>query len=260
MRQFLHLIAVITILLSSCGQSQNEAVNKIRRDLEIANKQFPLEVSCITLQKMAIEGNDYTVYVSLDETQMSLDDYMADINDREAFSFKFLSGFHKDFAETFIKSGLNMKFIITGKQSKRQEQFFMAAEDIANINNSEDLDYTARTYLEEGINAVQADIPEDWGDGLTLIGNYIEGDYIYYVIHTDETVLTMPLLKMSMEDDELVESILEELNSTGETLEGKLFIKYIKESGLGIVYSYVGDSSKDPVNITITPKMIRERL
>ncbi len=242
---------------TSISGPQNDARRALQSDITEANKQLPMEVGAYKMEKMSIEGNDYIVPMTLDESQMDLDTYISNMNQNKSNIFSMVAGNRKEFAELFAKSGLNLKFVVTGKQSKRSEQIFLSASEIKDSMGS---DYSAKDFMLQTISDMKGDLPEDWGDGLTLIDVYSEGDYMCYKVKTDESYITMTMLRQAKSNGhDLEDGILESI-SNPETSEERLFFKYLKDSGMGIKYIYTSSKTNGNVTVTITPEMIRSAL
>lgn len=257
MRKLLVLFASLTISLSACGQTRNEAVSALRQGLVETNKQLPITAAFFTMERMEIKGNDYIIHATIDENQMDLDQYIANMNQNKSNLFSLAAGNNKDFADLFAKSGLNLKFSVTGKQSKRKGEILLSARE---INAPTTGNYNAKEYMKEMVAEMQNDLPEDWGDGLTLTSVFIEDNYICYKIKTDNSMITIALLKKAKADGtEMEESIIEELNSMTDASE-KLFVNYLRNSGMGVKYIYWSSNPSDKVSFSVSPAMIKARV
>ena len=184
MKRLLSYLCFFMFCFSACGQTQNEAVTALKQGLVQSNKQLPITAAFFTMEKMEIKGNDYIIHCTIDEEQMDLDQYLSNMIQNKSNLFTLAAGNNKDFADLFTKSGLNLKFLVTGKQSKRKGVITLSAEEIKNANSD---DYSARDFMKQTVEDMQRDLPEDWGDGLTLTSVYIDGNYICYTIKTDES-------------------------------------------------------------------------
>ena len=257
MKRFFTLLCLSLICLTSCGQTQNEAVLALKQGLVQSNKRLPITAAFFTMEKMEIKGNDYIIHCTIDEEQMDLDQYLSNMIKNKSNLFTLAAGNNKDFADLFAESGLNLKFMVTGKQSKRKGVITLSAEEIKNTAGN---DFSARDFMKETVEDMQRDLPEDWGDGLTLTSVYIDGNYICYTIKTDESFITIPLLKRAKEEGtEMEEGILEEFSEVADVAE-KLFVKYLKDSGMGIKYIYLSKKTAESVSFTVTPEMIKSSL
>ena len=274
MKKMLIVLSLVAPIFSACveqnqkqvqdqGQVQNqdqvknEAIVALQQDLEQANKQLPISIAYFTMQRMEIVGNDYTVYMTVDETQIDLDEYVNDLNKNKSNVLSLVSGNHENFSDLLVKSGLNLKFVVLGKQSERQKEVVLSTDE---IKENVGADYDAKDLMIETVEDMKQDLPEDWGDGLSLTSVYIDGNYVVYKIKTDETIITIELLKQyALKGNDMEDSILEELNSTTDPSE-KMFYKYLKDSGMGIKYVYFGNNPNDSAVVTITPKMIKSQV
>ena len=82
-------------------------------------------------------------------------------------------------------------------------------------------------------------------------------DVVYRML---TSFLTIPLLKRAKEEGtEMEEGILEEFSEATDVAE-KLFIKYLKASGMGVKYIYLSKKTAESVSFTVTPEMIKRNL
>lgn len=257
MRRILFILGVVACCLSACAQNTNEAIKALKQGLIQTNAQLPVTAAFFTMERMEIKGNDYIIHATIDEEQMDLDQYIANMNQNKSNLFSLAAGNNKDFAELFIKSGLNLKFLVKGNLSGRKGEILLTSEEISMPDEN---DYTAKDFMIETAKEMKSGLPEDWGDGLTLTDVFIDGNYLCYKVRTDESVITMALLKKAKaEGSDLEDSILEELGSSNDAAQ-ILFTKYLKESGMGIKYIYYGKKPSDSVTITVSPEMIKTAL
>lgn len=243
--------------MTACGQNNNSAITALKADLAEANKQLPASIGAFTMERMEIKGGDYTVYMTVDETQVDLDQYVSNLNQNKANTFKLVAGGRPEFADLFVKSGLNLKFVIAGKQSKKIKQMFLSADE---INLPAEQSNPARDFIVEMVDDMQSDIPEDWGDGLVLTAAYIEGDYVVYKISTDGSYITVPLIKQAQaQGNDMEQSVIDELNSEDDAY-SMMFVRYLVQSGMGVKYIYWSKKSSDSVTVAISPSKIKSQV
>ena len=237
--------------------TKQEAIEVLRECVALTNEQLPMKVSFFTMQKFEIHNNDYIVYMKIDENQQDLDKYVDNMNKSKSNMFSLVAGQRQEFAKVFIESGLNLKFTLIGNLSKRTKYIFLSSEEIKKSFGSK---YSSKDYLKDLVAEMSKTTPEDWGDGLTFTGIKIEGDYVCYRIKTDETVLTIPLLKMAKaEGHEMEDNIIEEFNSTNDAAD-LFFIKYLKQSNMGIKYTYWSEKTPESVVFVIYPYTIKTKV
>lgn len=254
-------IYIISILLCLSiiitAQTKYEALSAIKESIALTNKQLPIKASFFTMQKIEIRNNDYIVYMKIDENQQDLDKYVDNMNKSKSNMFSLVAGQRQEFAKVFIASGLNLKFNVTGNLSRRTKQIFLSSTE---IKNSFGNNYSSKDYLKDLVAEMSKTTPEEWGDGLTCTGIKIEGEYVCYQIKTDETVLTIPLLKMAKtEGYEMENTIIEEFNNTNEAAD-LFFIKYLKQSNMGIKYTYWSEKTPESVVFIISPYTIKTKV
>ncbi len=156
-----------------------------------------------------------------------------------------------------VKSGVDLHFVITGKQSNRKKTIVLTAAEIKSSQNS---DYNAREFLMEIVKDMNEDLPEDWGNGLYLTAAYVEGNYLCYKVRTNDTYLTIPLLKSLQDDGEnLGEYFIEGYNELEDPLEIQ-FVKYLKKSGLGMKFIFWSKNHTGSVTAIISPSEIKNKI
>lgn len=257
MKKIAFHLTLLLLCLSACGQNNNPAITALKADLAEANKQLPIQMGGFTMERMEIKGGDYTVYMTVDETQVDLDQYVSNLNQNKSNTFKLVAGGRPEFADLFVKSGLNLKFVVAGKQSKRIKQMFLSADEISLPSEPTN---EARDFIVEMVNDMQGDLPEDWGDGLVLTSAYIEGDYVVYKVSIDGSYITIPLIKQAQaQGNDMKQSIIEGLNSE-EDAYTIMFVRYLVQSGMGIKYIYWSKKSSDAVTVSVSPSEIKSQV
>lgn len=252
---------IISILLCMSiglkGQTKQQAIMALKEDVAVSNKSLPMKTSFFTMQKIEIKNSDFIFYLVIDENQTDLDKYVDGMKQYKSNMFSLVAGNRRDFAKLIVTSGLNMIMNVTGNISRRTRQIYLSSAEIAKAFGN---NYTSKDYIRELVNYESKSLPEDWGDGLTCTGVKIEGEYICYRIKTDETILTMALLKsIKAEGNEMENNIIEELNNTNDVREIYLF-KNLKQSNMGLKYIYWSEKTTGTVVFTITPNTIKTKV
>jgi hypothetical protein len=257
MKRIYIIIILLCLSITITAQTKQEALSAIKESVALTNKQLPIKASFFTMQRIEIRNNDYIVYMKIDENQQDLDKYVDNMNKSKSNMFSLVAGQRQEFAKVFIASGLNLKFNVTGNLSRRTKQIFLSSSD---IKNSFGNNYSSKDYLKDLVAEMSKTTPEDWGDGLTCTGIKIEGEYVCYRIKTDDTVLTIPLLKMAKkEGHEMENTIIEEFNNTNDAAD-LYFIKYLKQSNVGIKYTYWSEKTPESVEFVISPNTIKTKV
>jgi len=254
MKKVLLLISVLVACISSCGQTNNEAVAVLRQGIIENNKKLPMTAAFFTLERMEIKGNDYIVLASIDEEQMDLDQYMANMNQNKSALFSLAAGNNQEFAELFVKSGLNLKFTVKGDESKRQESIVLSADEIKKAFGSSDVN--PRDFIIQSVEQSAATLPDDLGNGVSMTSNYIEGDYVCYKFKTDESHTTISALRKIKSQEGVMEKSLLEGMIDSDDQGDVLFMKYLYKAGMGLKYIYWNGKAGDKVTFIVTPEMI----
>ena len=238
------LLLLFCFSLPILAQTKQEAISALKSELITTNNKLPIKASFFSLQKMDIVENDFVVYMKFDENQEDLDRFIDNMNESKSNMFALVSGQRQEFAKLFITSGLNLKYIVSGNISKRIKTISLSSSVVKNAWGK---DYSSIDYIKDLVVKMNENTPEDWGDGLTCTSIRIEGQYICYLIKTDETFLTIPLLKATKAEGlEMENGIIKEFNSTNDAAD-LFFIKYLKQSNMGIRYTYWSERTADVV-------------
>ena len=257
MKKYFVIYILFSLSLSLIAQTKQEAICILKESVTQSNKQLPIKINFFTMQKMEILDNDYIVYTSIDESQQDLDKYVDSMNESKCNIFSLVAGQRQEFAKVFVMSGLNLRFVATGNMSKRTRHIFLSSEE---IRNSFENNYSPKDFLVDIVAEMNGAAPEDWGDGLTCTEIRIRGEYVCYRIKTDETFLTIPMLKsLQAEGCEMENSIIEGFNKTYDAAD-LLFIKYLKDSNMGIKLTYWSDKTPGYVVFVISPYAIKTKI
>ena len=239
MKKIFTIYALLCLSINLLAQTKQEALHAIKENILQINKQLPQKVSFFTIQKIDIQDN-----------------YVNYMRNAKSNLFSLVAGQHQEFTHMFIASGLNITFKITGNSSRRTKQFTLSSSEIKESFGSS---YESKDYIKDIIAEIRKTVPLDWGNGLLCTDIKIEGEYVSYKIKTDETILTISLLKkVKNEGHEMEDSIIEEFNNANGSL--AIFIKHLKKSNMGIKYTYWSEGSHDSVVFVISPYEIRTKV
>ena len=256
MKKIFTIYALLCLSINLLAQTKQEALHAIKENILQINKQLPQKVSFFTIQKIDIQNNDYIVCIIIDEQQQDFDNYVNYMRNAKSNLFSLVAGQHQEFTHMFIASGLNITFKITGNSSRRTKQFTLSSSEIKESFGSS---YESKDYIKDIIAEIRKTVPLDWRNGLLCTDIKIEGEYVSYKIKTDETILTISLLKkVKNEGHEMEDSIIEEFNNANGSL--AIFIKHLKKSNMGIKYTYWSEGSHDSVVFVISPYEIRTKV
>lgn len=255
MKKVFILFSLFVACLSSCGQTDNEAVAALKQGIIENNKKLPMTAAFFTLERMEIKGNDYIVLATIDEEQMDFDQYMSNMNQSKSSLFSLAAGNNPDFAELFVKSGLNLKFSVSGNESKRQESLVLSADEIKKAYGSNDTN--PRDFIIASVEQSADELPNDLGNGVSMTSNYIEGDYVCYKFKTDDSHTRISdLKKIKSEGNQMEESMIEEMMDSDDPGD-VAFMRYLLKAGMGMKYIYWNGKAGEKVTFTITPEMIQ---
>ena len=252
MKRLLLLFVFSMTCLLSVGQTKEEAIYLMKIASEEASKNMPQSMGVLTIDKMEVVGNDYITYVTIDEMQLDFDEYVANMQSNKSMVASMILGYNEQFAEVFKASGLNIIYVIKGNISRREAKVFYSAYE---LNNAPDKAVAFNDFINHTIAQVRKDLPQDWGNGLTLTDVYFEDNNFCYKVKTDESIMTLGLLKsIKAEGTTMEESMLEELAADPAS---KVLIEYLTQGNVGIKYVFWAEGSYEYVTFTITNEMLR---
>jgi len=78
--KYLLCIICLSYSLALSAQTKQEAVLALKEGVAATNKLLPLQAAFFTMQKMEINANEYIVYMTIDESQQNLDEYIQNMN------------------------------------------------------------------------------------------------------------------------------------------------------------------------------------
>ena len=225
MRKLKLILFIFCLSASLFAQTKSEAISALKKELLTTNYKFPIKAGAFTMTDIEIKGNDYIIYMEIDETQQNLDEYIKHMSQHKSEFYSLVSGQRKETSKLFVTSGLNLVFDIKGKQSARKKEITLSS---AEIEEAYQMCYSAKDLINE--------------------------------VKTNETYITMPLLKQAkLEGHDMENSIIEEFINTDGVME-KLFINYIIQSNMGLRYIYWSDQSPDVVTFTIPSAELKKRI
>ena len=252
--------ALAILCLTSCGMKKNNRdIKNVIRSVEKTNKSLPVDYDVYTMDKMEVDeqANQCITYFTLDEEKRDMESFLSDFEETFLTNFSISYNSNNRFYEHLVKSGLDLKYVITGKQSKTKKEVILTAKQLKEASETK---VDAKELMQETLEDIQAELPLDAGRGLSITEIYIDGDYLCYKVLNDESVKPMQELEMMQQGGpELENAIISSFNTTTDQSNIHL-AKLLKDANMGIKYIYFSDKSSTQVVADVTPKMFKERV
>jgi hypothetical protein len=253
MKRLIILLVLSVCCLTSYGQTKEEAKAQMKIAIQMADGYLPQSLGVMTLDKMSVQGNDLLTYITIDENQMSLDAYVSNLQASKSSVTALVVGENEELGKLLKLSGLNVVYVIRGKYSGREERLFISSYDLVNASDKET---GLNDMLVQMVFQTREELPQDWGDGLTLTNVYLEDGYFCYEVLTDESVSSIQALKeIKSAGTAMEEGMLQGFASASTPME-KIFLKYIHNSKAGIRYVFWSYDSAERVSFSLTPEML----
>ena len=254
MKHFILFFFFLFICTLAKAQNKFKALATLKEQISETNKQLPIDFDYLIFQKLEIVGSNYVIHMILNEEIKDFDEYVSTMNQNKASVLAVVCGSRIEQGQLFVDSELNIKIEVNGSHSKRKQYIYMSSDDIKKAYKK---DSSAKDYLMDMIVQSRKTLPEYWGNGLTLTSIEIDNNYICYRVFTDESFLTMEILRAAKDDGAVMaQEMLKEYSSTDDIIL-LVFIRYVKLSGMGMKYIYWSDNSPDVVTVTLTPQMLK---
>ena len=250
------LLAIVVLSLScllSYGQTKEEAKSQVKIVIQMVNEYLPQSLGIMSFDKMTVDGDDLFAYITINEEQLDFDEYISNINVSKSSAAAMVVGENEELGNLLRLSELNLVYVVKGSASGREERIYISSDDFANASDKETVlnDMIIQTVYE-----TRKELPQDFGSGMMLTAVYLEDGYFCYEVMTDESVTSIQSLKtVKSMGTSMEESLLEAFASTDDPME-KIFLKYIRDSKIGIRYVFWSEDSPERVSFSLTSEML----
>lgn len=253
MKRSLLFFTICACCLSSFCQTRSEALVILRAEVIKAQKKLPIGGGeAISLRSIQIQGKDFIMSYNLDENQMDYDNFIKYMMQDRSRMLSLVRGRQSNEVSILAKSGLNLKYIITGKHSKKKRVLSLSNSEVSQLANAE---YTAADYMAKYIQTVRKQLPMDFGEGLMYTDIYVEGKYVCYCFEASEDEIDG---FMRLRDNEVAyKKLMFDLFMNPDDPTEALFIRSVRERGFGIKQIYKGELTGRVVIFSLTPYEVK---
>lgn len=250
MKKKLFLFLTLCLSASILAQTKQEALDSIKKDIELSQKSLPANFSSISIYNMSIIDNDFIVNIIVDEDELDIDTYFDNFDNKKILSL--ISVSHQNMANLLKKAELNIRFIVSGNKSKNTRELFVSSNEIKESNI---LLYTPYEYLVDLINFAQKDLPTNIGEGMMISAMELNDQFLCYNIKIDESLITMPSL-MKVDENDLRTFFIEFFNTSDDYFL-MLLVRRLKLSYRGIKIIFWSDKTNERVAVEISPNLFK---
>ena len=213
---------------ANCPKIQSESLEMVGAELTDAGVTINFNINDAYANIDAFNENKQIIKNSMKQTFAALDDESINL------MFKLLEQEEKE-----------LKIVFTGMSSKKSTSIELSAEDISDLVNSDE-EYNPHKLLEEQVQIINAQCPQNLEEGLTMTHATYENDNFVYYYDADEDLLSLEKIQQNYMT--IKSNIIDELNSCIET---ERLIKTLKDADATLIYKYIGNTSKETCTIKI---------
>ncbi len=241
-------IAFVTTCLLMLSTTMVSCFWKAKLDFIVAsmNAECPKVLeNGMTKQSVTYENGIVTMNIQTDEINFAKIETDADL-----FKTGMLIGLQStetgSFLSILVEEKATLKFVYSVKDKNDSISIDVSPEELAKIEK-EGVQYTPVQLLQNLIIAINKSLPEDIGDGMSVVKYEIDGDFLV------ETI--------SVSDKKDLKELSNLLQEAKETLRGSLiqnpgmqeFFKLCKEADKGYARHFVSEDGKEKIVIELTP-------
>lgn len=250
------LACLSLVLLTGCSQK-----SKLKISIEIANKQCPIMVGTTgEISSITFDGTNVIYSMLMNEDYLDLDALEKNPDAMKlavAAMFKNPKGDIKQMLEMVVDTKSGIKFIYKGKNSGKEVECLLGTEDLENILNQKVSDKESdQKKLEELVNVTNVSCPMKVDEATTLDKLTIEADNVVYNYTVDEKTVDIDALRSN--EAQMKQSIKGSLNVSEPAL--RMFLEACVKDNKGLSYRYVGDTSGNSTEFTLSVSEIKALL
>lgn len=252
------LLVLTSLFLSTqilCAQTREEARIQINKDFSSVQKSLPINAGGFSITKMGIEGDDFVTCFEVDDQKYDYKSIAQRFDDKKQL-FHYSTSNIPNLADLFIKSGLNMKLVITAIHSKDSKTIFISNQQMKEFSVEQ---MNTKDLIVYRINEQRKSLPKDMGHGIVFIDMYVEGDFLNYKYTTDGSEITIDDLKNKDKDKFIEENVINPTNETND-ISIKTLMKCLQETNMGIKYTFSDNNNKESIVFIVSPSELKNKI
>jgi len=237
----------------SCVFSYGQSRELLKICLPYLNSQFPVVDGFLTMEKIDIVDDDLVIYVTIDEHELSIDDYKSSFEQNKSLAVRIVFNDDQDFYSLLNESKLGFKYIATGSLSNKQVELAISYSELLEIM---DKPADSTELLDRFVSETRAGLPNECAPGVQMTDCYHEDGYLCYKLILDPSVLPFELFKSPTVQSMYIDGVISEFKAVTDPTE-RFVVDCLIENNIGMKYILGTDSSSETVTMIITPDMLK---
>ena len=151
-------------------------------------------------------------------------------------------------------NGLNLRMVYAILGTDTKLEILLTPTDLQRVMQ---MDKSPLTFLKQTVSASRLSLPMPMGNGLTMTDIKLTDRSFEYVIEVDESQLGVKAMK---QQEENIRRSMEQMLGRGNDVSMMLQMNALVQCGKDLIYTYVGNVSKQTYSIAIPCKRLSELL
>lgn len=248
-----YIIIFCSAVLFSCVNS-NEKKSALTLEIEGVQNHLPLDFSIGKITEINLSDNCLNFVTSIDEDNTNMEDIFQNKDLMKENLITLIKMSRSE--ETTLNDSMSkmmslvandncaMKFIFRGSNTGKEFEIYISSEDIhKSLDSTDDSSVTAFEYIDRMIASSKEEMPKNLAEGIDVVDIYKDDKYLYFVCSMDESLYSLENFDESIKSGEIDMMEDRENDSMLDAM-----CKMLKQADMGIVYRYIGNSSKNYVD------------
>lgn len=248
------VIDIICLVLFSCCVNSNEKKSALTLEIEGVQNHLPLDFSIGKITEINLFDNCLNLVALVDEDNTNMEDIFRNKDLMKENLITLIKMSHSE--ESTLNVGISkmmslvaidncaMKFIFRGSDTGKEFEIYISSEDIHRyLDSTDEPSITAFEYIDRMIASSKEKLPKNLVEGIDAVDIYKDGNYLYFVCSLDESLYSLEDLSESINSGEIDMMEDRENDSMLDAM-----CKMLKQADMGLVYRYIGNSSKGYVD------------
>lgn len=251
--------AVVTLLLvtiTSCGYQQKRQLIELRKEIDAANAQCPMQVEPFgKILSIEYDEDNHDVVVTMafndEQVDFSFDNKEHESMVKEALGLSFASSEMKELIDKIIGAGANLTYKIKQENGSKSFTCEFSNEELGKLAHRQISDKEIkRRSLELNVKMANSTCPMTVDEITTMTSIRLEGTELVYNAEIAEDG-TFVVSDMESVKDEIKQEMLGELMHDYTM---RKIMQPLRELGYGMKYVYTGTQSGTSLEVVISPE------
>lgn len=251
MKNVLLILSIIAVMMgvSSC---ENENVKRLRRDVETADKECPVNMGMLGDMlniKYDEDAKEVRMYFSINEEMVSIDGLKENEQiSHQLMKLSFSKGDSRELMKLMIDAGAGLSVIYKSVSTGKSFKLKLPLDELKEIMDSSITDEEInKMILDSQLSLENARCPYFVAEGMEMVKVYDDGDNIVYACQMDEEMYDLSAMKYGYDE---IKRNIRELFKDDPSMKKQLGM--IKSLNKGIIYHYYGDKSGESADIVFS--------